>query len=61
MTSLFNYAKSRFEARKAMEASLSDRVRSIYIHLLRLCILKCLRIDRLMQGYEHLVKQVLGE
>lgn len=34
MLGLFNYAKSRFEAKKAIEATLSDKIRVVYSRLL---------------------------
>ena len=60
VSSLFQYTQKRFEKRKTLEASLSDRTKKIFMYLQRMCVLKALRNERLMQAYSLIISVVLG-
>ena len=60
VSSLFQYTQKRFEKRKTLEASLSERTKRIFMYLQRMCVLKALRNERMMQAYELLISVVLG-
>lgn len=60
VSSLFQYTQKRFEKRKTLESSLSDRTKKIFVYLQRMCVLKSLRNERLMQSYSLLISVVLG-
>jgi dynein heavy chain len=61
VSSLFQYTKHRYEAKKAMEAALSDRIKNIFTILQKICLLRCFRPDRLLKAYETLVTTVLDK
>lgn len=60
VSSLFQYTQKRFEKRKTLEASTSDRTKKIFMCLQRMCVIKAIRNERLMQAYELLISAVLG-
>ncbi|CAG9319005.1 unnamed protein product [Blepharisma stoltei] len=61
VSSLIQFTQKRFEKKKLLEASLSERTKKIFIALQRLCILKILRSERLTRGYGVLISNVLGD
>jgi dynein heavy chain, axonemal len=60
VSSLFQYTQKRFEKRKTLEATLNDKTKKIFVYLQRMCVIKALRNERLMQTYELLISTVLG-
>lgn len=58
--SLIQFTQKRFEKKKILEASLSERTKKIFFSLQRLCIIKNLRSERLTRGYGVLISNVLG-
>ena len=60
VSSLFQYTQKRFEKRKTLEASTSERTKRIFICMQRMCVVNALRNERLMQSYDQLISAVLG-